>query len=392
MGHTASDDASTLDELRRRLEPALAGEAVLDLTEESGGRTVALPDGTAVVLATSGSTSGTGHRVALSADALLASARATHARLGGPGTWILALDPRHVAGLQVLVRGIVAGSSPVVAAASPFDPHALAAAADAVPGDGPLYTSLVPTQLVRALAAGRDVVDPLRRLDAILLGGAAAPSDLLARAADAGLRVVTTYGMTETCGGCVYDGVPLDGVDVAVDAAGRISIGGPTLALGYVGGDDAAAATRSSFSDGRFRTSDRGEYADGVLRVLGRVDDVVVTGGVNVDPHVVEDALAGDDAVGHVAVVGVPDPEWGAVLVACVVPARGPAATGPAATGPDAAELLASLRRRAAAALSPAHAPRHVVVLDVLPERGPGKVDRRALAALAAARLAEGRR
>lgn len=336
----------------------------------------AVPAGTAVILRTSGSTTGTGHLVALSAAALVASARATHERLGGPGRWVLAVPAHHVAGLQVLVRSVVAGTAPVLLDTSPgFDPAALAEAVAAMPDDAPGYLSLVPTQLVRVLDAGPRAVVPLRRLAAILVGGAATPTAALAQARAAGLRVVTTYGMTETGGGCVYDGVPLPGVRVRTTADGRVEIAGAMLASGYL--DDADGGPFAVEAGERWlRTSDRGRLDRGTqgvrLTVLGRVDDLINTGAVKVSPTAVE-RLAGPGVV----VVGVPDDEWGELVTAVTT----------------AAGSLAELRAAVSAELGAAHAPRALVRVDALPLRGPGKVDRLAVVRLAREALAEpGRR
>jgi O-succinylbenzoic acid--CoA ligase len=369
-------------DLLRAVDAALsgAGPAVLPLPAEPGearrvaaalgGPEATVVEGVAAVVATSGST-GRPKGVLLGAAALAASARATHERLGGPGRWLLALPVHHVAGLQVLVRSVLAGTTPVVLPAGTFTAAGFRSAAAAL-GGGRRYTALVPTQLTRLLDDGGDGLPAARDFDAILLGGAAAPPALLRRAAAAGLRVVTTYGMTETCGGCVYDGRPLDGVRVRLAAEGRIEIAGATLAAGY---HRDPSATATAFRGGWFHTGDLGSWTtDGRLSVLGRADDVIVTGGEKVPPGAVEAALAEDPAVADVAVVGVPDREWGERVVAVVVPAAG--------RGPD----LPALRSRVAAAALPLHyAPRGMVSVPALPRRGPGKPDRAELRRLAAA-------
>ena len=219
----------------------------------------AVPDeGTALVVGTSGST-GTPKLAMLPATALAASAAATHDRLGGPGTWLLAMPPHHIAGVQVLLRCVAAGTEPgFVDLTDGFTPHAFAAAAEQLTGDRH-YTALVPTQLGRLLADER-AATALAGFDAVLIGGAASPPALLARARDAGVRAVTTYGMSETCGGCVYDGVPLDGTTVRADLDGRLWLGGPTLATGYLGRPDLTAAAFQAAEDGIrwFRTDDVG--------------------------------------------------------------------------------------------------------------------------------------
>jgi len=334
--------------------------------------------GTALVLATSGST-GEAKAVELGGAALTASARATAARLGGHGRWLLALPLEHVAAWQVLVRSAVAGTEPAVV--PPGDPGALAEGVAALDdgGAGRRYASLVPTQLARALEVPAATA-ALARLDAVLLGGAAAPAPLLARAADAGVRVVRTYGSTETSGGCVYDGAPLDGVEVALDDDGRVLLRGPVLATGYRGRPDLAAEAFVQRGGRRwYATSDLGALdAEGRLSVLGRLDDVLVTGGRKVAPLAVERVLADLPGVADALVVGVPDPEWGQRVVALVVPVTGAAA-------PSLDAVRAAVRAR----LGAASAPRDVLVVEAVPLRGIGKPDRRAAAGLAAHLLAD---
>ncbi|OLT18413.1 hypothetical protein BJF80_15570 [Serinicoccus sp. CUA-874] len=266
-----------------RADWSALGEPLRDLLGPGG------PD--AVVVETSGS-SGSPKRVRLGAEALRASGEATAQVLGGHGQWLLALPTAHVAGLQVLARSALAGTEPVeLDPAARFTADALAEAVARMEPSTRRYASLVPTQLRRALAAERGA-RVLRQLDAVLVGGAASDPGLLDAARDAGVRVVTTYGMSETCGGCVYDGTPLPGVEVAVDGEGRIRLGGPILADGYP--EDPVLTQERFVSDatGRsFVTDDRGAYRNGRLTVLGRVDDVVVTGGHKVEPRDVETAL-----------------------------------------------------------------------------------------------------
>lgn len=314
----------------------------------------------ALLVATSGST-GTPKGVLLSRGALWAAARATHGRLGGPGGWVCALPTHYVAGAMTLVRSHVAGR-PVRFARSDLT--------DLPPRDGRTYLSLVPTQLHRALAPGAPpgVVDTLASYDAVVVGGAALAPDDLARARALGLRVVRTYGMSETCGGCVYDGVPLDGVHLDV-ADGRIGIAGEVVFSGYRLRPDATAAVLSIGPHGRrFVTADRGEVTDGVLRVWGRVDDVVISGGVNVDLAAVQrilDAEFGDPLAGGVVAFGVPDPEWGIRVVAVT-----------------ASDVTAEqLRSRLAGRLDAAALPRQVQRVAAVPRTSSGKIDRRSLAA-----------
>ncbi|MGI3784152.1 MAG: AMP-binding protein, partial [Janthinobacterium lividum] len=280
------------DQLAGALAAALDGGApVAPLPPDPVERTRALralrldepaDPGAAVVVLSSGST-GEPKAVVLSAEAIRAGAEATHDRLGGPGHWLLPLPRHYVAGLMVLARAHLAGTTVVPLARDLADLPTTDLPA------GRRYLSVVPTQLVRALERP-ELVTALAELDAVLVGGGAVDATVLERARAAGIGCVTTYGMSETCGGCVYDGVPLDGVDVRVDEDDRISVGGPVLFSGYRG---LPALTSEMLRRGRLRTSDRGSWRDELdgsrrLEVLGRVDDVVVSGGYNVDLATVE--------------------------------------------------------------------------------------------------------
>ena len=322
-----------------------------------------IEDDVALVMATSGST-GTPKGAMLSASALRSSGDATHTYLGGAGSWLLALGADHVAGMQVLLRSVLAGTEPTVLNAG-FQPCELADAIAAMPA-GRRYTSLVPTQLIRALEHP-EATAALTELDAVLLGGAATPPALHARAQQAGIHVVRTYGMSETCGGCVYDGVPLDGVQVRLDD-GRVLLGGATVASGYRNQREHPAFAER----GWFRTDDAGMLADGVLSVLGRLDDAITTGGLTVLPQVVEAALATHPGVRECAVIGVADEQWGQRVVAVIVPGV------PVPT-------LAELRHHVSTIAGTAAAPKQLHVIDILPLRGPGKIDRRALAQIVGA-------
>lgn len=330
---------------------------------------------TALVVATSGST-GAPKGVLLSAEALLASAEATHARLGGPGRWLLATPAQYIGGIQVLVRSLLAGTTPAVLdLGAGFRPDEFTQAARPVlGGPGPRYTALVPTQLARLLDAGGRAVHAARAFDAIVLGGAATPRELKARAHDAGIAIVSAYGMSETAGGCVYDGIPLDGVRIRQSGedgrqAGPVLVAGPVLAHGYRGDP---ALTASAFRDGWFATSDLGRLTeDGRLEILGRADDVINTGGVKVAAAAVERALLEHPAVREACVLGLPHPDWGETVAAAVV-ARDPEHP------PAPAELTLLVRRQAGA---PA-VPKVLRFLPELPLRGPGKVDRAAVKAV----------
>lgn len=327
----------------------------------------------ALALATSGSTTGTGRVVGLSAAALRASTAATYERLAGPGQWLLTLPPHHVAGVQVLVRSVLAGTTPL-AITGRFDPQRLAAAITRMRTDVPRYVSLVPTQLVRALRH-EHATAALASCAAVLVGGAAAPASALREARRRGINVVITYGMTETCGGCVYDGVPLAGVQVRTGPHDEVLLAGPMLAEGYL--DDGEQPFTVSDGLRWLRTADAGRYTDGVLHITGRLDDVIVTGGINVHPGEVEARLSELPEFAQVCIAGVPDPEWGHLVTAVIVPADD-------AVAPDLGRIRAHLG-------SGPQAPRALVSVPDLPVRDSGKVDRRAAARLAERALAEGK-
>ena len=327
-----------------------------------------IDDDVALVVPTSGST-GTPKGAMLSARALIASASATHDRLGGTGTWLLALPAYHIAGLQVLIRSVQAGTVPVEMDLSyGFDPAALPAAVAAM-GSGRRYLSLVAAQLAKALA-DPPAAAALAELDAVLLGGGPAPAAMVDQAAAQGISVVRSYGMSETAGGCVYDGVPLDGVAVRIagdGGPGRIALAGAMLACGYRNppADDPFA------EPGWFHTDDVGLLDDsGALRVLGRIDDAISTGGLTVLPQPVEAALATHPAVADCAVFGITDDRLGQRVTVAVVLRPG-----------SAAPTLADLRDHVARTLPRTAAPRELHVVDELPRRGIGKIDRRELLA-----------
>jgi O-succinylbenzoic acid--CoA ligase len=315
--------------------------------------------GAPLVVRTSGS-SGEPKDAVLSHAAVLSSARATLDRLGGPGHWLLALPTTGIAGIQVLVRSALAGQEPVALSDHP----SLRSAIDALDAATRRYAAIVPTQLHRWAVA--DELGALADLDAVLVGGAALDADLRATAEAAGVRLIRTYGMTETCGGCVYDGVPLDGMEVRVDdsasGGGQIWLRGPMLFDGYAGQESREPGSW-------FATADRGRILDdGRLQVLGRMDETVLSGGVNVPLPAVEAAVRQAPGVAAAAVVGVPDEEWGTRVVAVVVPAAG------------ASVDLAGLRDAVeAAGLARTWAPRQLLTLDELPLLSAGKVDRERL-------------
>jgi O-succinylbenzoic acid--CoA ligase len=339
-----------------------AVETADGLSHRPGG--IPVSEQTAVVIATSGST-GQPKGVELSASALTHSARASLARVGAaPGErWLLCLPATHIAGIQVLVRSLVAGTAPVIAGR--LDTTVLE-------GSGCAHVSIVPTQLRRLLGttggAAQGALDETadgpatwaRNFQSVLLGGAAAPGDLITRARDAGIPVVTTYGMSETCGGCVYDSLPLDGVSVDTGDDGRIRISGPVLFSGYRLRPDLPA-----LNGGWFATSDLGVIgANGQLTVRGRADDVINTGGQKVVAGEVASVLETHPGVREAVVIGRPDAEWGERVTAVIVPDN--------SAQPPTLDLLS---RHVRERLPRYAAPRELVLLDALPMLPSGKPD-----------------
>lgn len=270
--------------------------------------------------------------------------------------WLCCLPLAHVGGLLVLLRAVLLGAP--VTVHPRFDPEAVAAERDAA------FTAFVPTMLLRSLEAGVD----LSIFRAILVGGAHLPPDLRARAEREGVRIVETYGLTETCGGVVYDGVPLPGTELRIDADGGILVRGPTLMAGYRFDPE---GTRAAFTpDGWLKPGDAGEIdREGRLNVIGRIDEMINSGGEKVWPAEVESALREHPGIREVAVGGRLDPEWGQRVVAWVIP-----------SDPANPPSLKEVRAFAARTIPRHRAPRELVLVDELPRTFSDKVRRAALA------------
>lgn len=393
------------------------------------------PDSIALVVGTSGST-GAPKQTALSVRALRASARATerffadHPSIGSskprrvvseePAQWLLALPAHYVAGAQVLARSVLAGTTPVVAASVTdgvsFTPEVFLNAAERL-SCARRFVSLVPTQVHKLLEAaeaspalGSEIYDALGQFTGILLGGAPASASLLAAARELGLNVITTYGSAETAGGCVYSGVALPGVRlrvvpedaglldsfVADDAAaggppniGRIWLGGEHLASGYMG--DSARTASHFFVDADgcrwYRTDDYGSLTptapnmpenEGppMLNIVGRSDDVIITGGVKVSARAVAAVLESHPTVREAAVMGIPDARWGSAVAAAIT-LRG--ASG-AQSAPDASQATCDiLREFCTDKLGAAGAPKFLRIFADFPTASTGKPDRQAI-------------
>ena len=425
----SADEPANPQEILRAFERSLTGD--LPNSARNGqdplGQTED-PESIALVVGTSGST-GAPKQTALSVRALRASARATErffadypsagsakpqrATSEVPAQWLLALPAHYVAGAQVLARSVLAGTTPVVAASITdgvsFTPEVFLNAAERL-SCARRFVSLVPTQVHKLLEAaeaspalGSEIYDALGQFTGILLGGAPASASLLAAARELGLNVVTTYGSAETAGGCVYSGVALPGVRLRVvpedagladspvvagaEAAGRIWLGGEHLASGYLG--DSARTASHFFVDARgcrwYRTDDYGSLVppapntpeDGgapALSVLGRSDDVIITGGVKVSSHAVAAVLESHPAVREAAVAGVPDARWGAAVIAAVT-----LRNLPEHYGADAAETARQLQQLCGARLGAAGVPKVVRIVPDFPATSTGKPDRLAI-------------
>ena len=432
----SADEPANPQEILRAFERSLTGDLPNSARDHQNprGQTEG-PESIALVVGTSGST-GSPKQTALSVRALRASARATESFFADcpssgsakqrrvvsedPAQWLLALPAHYVAGAQVLARSVLAGTTPVVAASITdgvsFTPEVFLNAAERL-SCARRFVSLVPTQVHKLLEAaeaspalGSEIYDALGRFTGILLGGAPASASLLAAAGELGLNVVTTYGSAETAGGCVYSGVALPGVrlrvvpedaglldsSVAGDASaggtpniGRIWLGGEHLASGYMG--DNARTASHFFVDAHgcrwYRTDDYGSLTSSapnapedegapMLNVVGRSDDVIITGGVKVSARAVAAVLESHPAVREAAVMGIPDARWGSAVAAAIT-LRG--ASG-AQSAPDTSEATCDmLREFCTDKLGAAGAPKFLRILADFPTASTGKPDRRAI-------------
>ncbi len=312
------------------------------------------------VVATSGTT-GEPRFVELTAAGLAASAVAVHHALDADperDRWLACLPLSAVAGLAIVARSHTTGTPLTVHPR--FDPSAVAAASN----DCSLV-SLVPTTLMRLLDTDARAAARFRR---VLLGGAPIPPTLRVRAAEAGVQLVTTYGLTETGGGCVHDGHELGGVDIdfAPDSH-EVLVRGPVVMRGYRNGSTPETET---WRNGWLRTGDVGRRDEhGQIEIVDRLKDLIITGGVNVSPTAIESAYAAVPGVDEIAIVGEPDSEWGERVVACIVPVD-------ASDPPSLADLRTA---GGAAGLRPAELPRTLRLVTAIPRTASGKIMRRLL-------------
>ena len=425
----SADEPADPQEILRAFERSLTGDLPNSARDDQDPRGQTQdPESIALVVGTSGST-GAPKQTALSVRALRASARATerffadYPSIGSakqrravsedPAQWLLALPAHYVAGAQVLARSVLAGTTPVVAASITdgvsFTPEVFLNATERL-SCARRFISLVPTQVHKLLEAaeaspalGSEIYDALGQFTGILLGGAPASASLLTAARELGLNVVTTYGSAETAGGCVYSGTALPGVRLRVvpedagladspvvagaEAAGRIWLGGEHLASGYLG--DSARTASHFFVDAHgcrwYRTDDYGSLTSSapnapenegapMLNIVGRSDDVIITGGVKISARAVAAVLESHPAVREAAVAGVPDARWGAAVIAAVT-----LRNLPEHYGADAAETARQLQQLCGARLGAAGVPKVVRIVPDFPAASTGKPDRLAI-------------
>ena len=345
----------------------------------------------AIVSATSGST-GTPKGVLLSQQALAASATAFGNRFGTNNRWVVSMPAHRIAGIMVLVRSWFHNSpfeiDPSVGGARPFEAATFAAttmrAVRASNSDGrALMVSLVPTQIARLLESGSVGIEALQSYDLVLSGAAATPQPMLNKMRELGIKVSVSYGMTETCGGCVFDGRPLDGVNISLGTQddvepGRVTISGPITASGYRMRPDLDAV---SFISGHVQTHDVGKLdSSGLLHILGRLDDVVTVGGVNVALSAVESLIRHHPAIEDVAVIDLQDELWGSIPIAYVVTRNHIS---------DTANLISEIQSTIRDQISRAAVPRTVQFVTSLPMLDSGKIDRISLRMQAAREITQ---
>jgi O-succinylbenzoic acid--CoA ligase len=333
--HTLAEYVSALDKALTSDGPALGCGPVHSTSVRSD---------ISLLVATSGST-GTPKEIAITSSALLASASASNKFLKAAegGVWSLLLPLTHIAGINVLVRAMQLESTPLdlrnhVGAY----PHAD-------------YTAIVPTQLFNALNENSDLLKHLQGAKAVLVGGASLSPELRAQGIAAGITIVMTYGMSETSGGCIYDGVALDGVAFEITSDGRIKISGPVLA-------------EVERENGWFVTNDLGKIVNGKLQIIGRTDDVIISGGENISLKAIEEQINREFPELLVAAFSTPDNKWGQALHIAVQ------SQDENIKSEISEALIKSIGNHAK--------PKSVLILDKLPQIGVGKVDRIALAKL----------
>jgi len=349
----AIDPTWTLAEIITRLAKALAGDGpAIALSSIASSH---VPSEIALIVSTSGST-GSAKEVGLSTNAILTSAKATNKYLGAmPGQiWSLLLPLTHIAGINVLVRSLELGTTPL-----DLRQHK---------GKYPYadFTAVVPTQLFRALNGDNELLEHLKSAKSVLVGGAALDPQLRKEASTAGITVIESYGMSETCGGCVYDGNELPGTKILIADSGLIWISTGSLATTYLNDSD---SWDQLVADGYFQTSDMGEFRDGKLIVTGRIDDVIITGGENISLAAVEKVVRDTFAGVECAAFAIADTQWGQVIHLAIAGSVKP-------------EQLA-INESLSSQISEAAKVKCFIYLEKLPRTSLDKIDRQRLVELA---------
>ena len=352
MGETEKRELITISpewsipQLQERIADAITGDGPALTTAANQIKYV--DSEIALVVETSGST-GEPKSVAISTAALIASTNAAHKYLGAtPGdSWSLLLPTSHIAGLNVIARATALGTKVI-------DNRNVINYVDAD------FISIVPTQLHRAVTSDAKLLEHLTAAEAVLVGGGAISDVLRKSAADKHVKVVTTYGMTEMCGGCVYNQKPLEGVEVQIDMTGLVKLRGPMMASNYL---NDPAGWNSLTNDGWFQTSDLGDLVDGKLKVAGRMDDVIKSGGEKISLADIEDKFQINFPGLEVVAFGLADAEWGEKL--CL--------------GITTNLSLSDVQGK----LTGINSPKEIFVLNQIPRTALGKVDRKAAAKLA---------
>jgi O-succinylbenzoic acid--CoA ligase len=333
--HTLADYVSALEKALTTEGPALGCGPV---------HSTSVPSDISLLVATSGST-GTPKEIALTSAALTSSAKASNKFLKAAkgDTWSLLLPLTHIAGINVLMRAMQLGT----------EPRDLRNHVGSYPHAD--FTAIVPTQLFNALNENSDLLKHLQGAKAVLVGGASISQDLRAQGVAAGINIVATYGMSETSGGCIYDGIALDGVAFEIATDGRIKISGPILA-------------DIEKENGWFITQDLGKIVDGKLQVIGRADDVIISGGENISLSAIEAEINRKFPDLLVAAFSAPDSKWGQALHIAVQSTD--------------EKIKSELSNVLVKSIGSHAKPKSVLLLDKLPQIGIGKIDRISLAKL----------
>ena len=342
------DPTWTLAELMAHITKAITSDGAALALGQS--RYQSVRSKIAMVIHTSGST-GASKEVELSASALVASAQASNKYVGATTgmRWSLLLPLTHIAGINVLVRSIELGTSPID----------LRNYVGEYPDSD--FTAIVPTQLFRAINGDKNLLNHLKNAKAVLVGGGKLAAKLKKEATELGIKIIETYGMTETCGGCIYDGEPLENISYQIGADNRIMISGPSLASGYLGEEELWSA---SFDGKWFTTSDIGSVNNGKVEVIGRVDDVVISGGENISLTSIEALIKNALPEIEIAAFAIEDLEWGSAIHLAVVGHK---------------DLEDEIRNLLSSNLGSAAKPKEFHFLDRIPLTPLGKVDRQSL-------------